>query len=263
MTVGIAVGLLPLVFLGAAGCSTRESTPIVAADSTVVYPSKISNDVQVSITFALKGSKRREEQQRLERARQRQIERERKERDAKERAQRAKAKKKPSSSKSKKPVKKATKPTAYTSKAPATAPSRAESADSMATSAAASKAVTTPLESSPSLPPDERVFELEEGARVQATMRIENPYGRGTRPVMFHTVWLNPEGKRVFKKMTEWTPNDTSQVFTTSLTIPPSRRTAGQYELQVFLFRELIASKTIQLTGESTALQEKDDTGGM
>jgi cytochrome c1 len=200
---------------------------------------------------------------RLERERQRQIERERKEREAKERAERAKekAKKGGKSKKTKKPAKK--RDAMGVTPPMATGGSSASAAPASDTASVATPRPEVPAAKGRVPSPDERAFELEEGARVQASIRIENPYGRGKRPLLFHTVWLNPEGKRVFKKMTEWTPNDTSQVLTTSLTISPAKRTAGRYGLQVFLFRELIAEKSIQLTGTSTAQQEKDDAGGM
>jgi hypothetical protein len=109
----------------------------------------------------------------------------------------------------------------------------------------------------------ERAFDLEEGARVQATISLENSMARGTRPLLFHMVWLNPAKKRVFKKMVEWAPSDSSSTLTGYFTIPPARRTAGFYTLQVFLFRELIAEKSFELRGTSTAVEEKDQEGGM
>jgi hypothetical protein len=259
ISLAVAVGLT----LPNTACSTRSTTATLGPDSTLVYASSIPGDVQVSITFALKDSKIREEQRRLERERQRQIQRERREREAKERAARAKEKsRKASKSKKTKKAGKQKDQSAAASRPASPDTTRVASAESVAT---AGSAATDQISSkkSPSLPPDERVFELEEGARVQAYVRFENPYGRGNRPLLIHAVWLNPEGKRVFKKMIEWTPNDSSQVVTTSLTISPAKRTTGTYTLHVYLFRELMAEKSIQLAGTSTALQEKDDKSGM
>lgn len=281
---GVAMAAVLAVSFGAGtACSTRATTPTVGPDSTLVYSSRIPGDVQVSITFTLKDSKRREEQRRLERERQRQLERERKEREAKERAERAKERaeakrKKAAATKTKKPAKKTGKKPAAARVTPVESPAsaltppavRVLAPDSAITPLPTSPetpqadSVSTPIPpKAPLQPPDERVFELEEGARVQAYVKIANPYGRGKRPVMFHTVWLNPEGKRVFKRMTEWAPNDTSQVITTSLTISPAKRTAGRYTLHVYLFRELIAEKSIELTGVSTAAKEADEKSGM
>ncbi len=274
----VLAGAIVWSLCGTLGCATRQSSPVMGPDSTLVYPSKIPNDVQVSIRFTLKDSKRREEQRRLERERQRelerqrrQMERERKEREARERAERAKAKakKKASGTPAKKKRSAQRSQGSPTSSRRATLPhpeAKAPGSDGAHASGEVPPPSSPPAERSPrvpSLPPDERVFELEEGARVQASLVIENPYGRGKRPLMFHTVWLNPEGKRVFKKMIQWTPNDSSRVLTSSLTISPSKRTAGEYRLQVYLFRELIAEKSIRLTGVSTATREKEVSSGM
>lgn len=48
----LAVALLSLAIL--AGCSDREMTPVLRADSTLVYPSKRPVDVDATITFAAK-----------------------------------------------------------------------------------------------------------------------------------------------------------------------------------------------------------------
>jgi hypothetical protein len=109
------------------------------------------------------------------------------------------------------------------------------------------------------LPVDERAVETEEGARVQANIRLENVYARGKRPLMFHFVWLSPEKRKIFKRMLAYTPNDSVQVLTSSLTISPTKRAPGFYTLQVFLFRELIAEKLIELRG--TGHEEKEQGG--
>jgi hypothetical protein len=106
-------------------------------------------------------------------------------------------------------------------------------------------------------PREERVFDIEEGARVQATVRLENVYARGKRPLMVHFVWLNPELKRVFKRMVEYAPNDSVQTLTSSMSLTPTKRSAGRYSLQVFLFREQIAEKSFQLRGKGAEEQEK------
>ena len=219
LTLGVtSIGVFTAFFLGGIGCSTRSSTPTVAPDSTLVYSSKIPGDVQVTISFALKGSKKRGDRNKSEKS------------------------------------KKGSRDTWET---PADTPTATTGGPDKNGSSSATKEPANVT-----LPVCDR-FELEEGARVRASIRIENPYGRGTRPLMFHMVWLNPERKRVFKKMVEWTPNESDRVLTTSLTIPPDRRTTGIYSLQVYLFRELIAEKGMELTGISTAGKEEDDDTSM
>lgn len=110
---------------------------------------------------------------------------------------------------------------------------------------------------------DERAFDLEEDARVLATVRLENIHARGEGPLTFHLVWLNPAERRVFKKIYEYTPNDSTRTLTGSFSIPPSRRSPGFYTLQVFLFRELIAQKSFELRGAGLEVPEGGGGTGM
>lgn len=98
---------------------------------------------------------------------------------------------------------------------------------------------------------------------MQATVRLEEVYARGKRPLMLHFVWLNPERKRVFKRMVEYVPNDSTQTLTSSLSITPAKRSAGHYSLQVFLFREQIAEKSFELRGTGIEEQQKDGGDAM
>jgi hypothetical protein len=59
--------------------------------------------------------------------------------------------------------------------------------------------------------------------------------------------------------MVEYTPNDSTQSLTSSLSITPTKRSAGHYSLQVFLFREQIAEKSFELTGKGMEENEKGD----
>lgn len=293
--VGLAL-LGVLLMAGGSGCTTRANRPTVSPDSTMVYASRIPGDVNASITFALKGSKKRAEERRLareqaklarEQARQaarekarlaaeqkRAAEKERKaaEKRARREQERAKKGKKHHRSGTDEQTAAPDQPgaiqtAAYKLDASQPAPDQSNNAaDSagaatVADSGAAGSAATA--SSGSSSESDEHVFDLEDGARVQANIHIVNPYGRGKGPLLFHMVWLNPEDKKVFKKAIEWTPSDTSSTITGQFTIPPSKRTAGLYSLQVYLFRELIAEKHFELRGVSTAVEEKEQGGGM
>ena len=112
--------------------------------------------------------------------------------------------------------------------------------------------------------PEEHAFDLEEGAKVSASITLENPYGRGRRPLTLHLVWINPDQRASFRKMVEYVPNDSSNVLVSNFTIAPSKRVPGHYSLRVYLFRELIAEKFFELRGTSTMPKEDDeDSGGM
>jgi hypothetical protein len=294
----LSIGLASILAAGAIGCATREDTPTMAPDSTLVYASRMPLDVNARITFNLRDSKKRAEERRKARELARQLAREKKEREKqerlrlererkeKERLEREKAKhakgkkgKKGSTSKKSKSETelpqaaggRADRPGSGPSGGPGTASDGGTSDSATAeTGGAADSAAGSPVDSgrvstAAPRPADrgERSFDLEEGARVQATITLENATARGNRPLLFHMVWLNPAKKRVFKKMVEWTPSDSSSTLTGSFTISPAKRTPGFYSLQVFLFRELIAEKSFELRGTSTAVDEKDQEGGM
>jgi hypothetical protein len=289
----LAPAFLGLV-IGSSGCTTRADHPVVGADSTLVYASKLPSDVNAFITFQLKDSAVRDQAKRRDKERGREISRLEKERDRLlkledrrekqrklEEKRKAAAEKKAKRAKKGKKAKSRTQGEAEVSPAVAAATEAAPSSDStLLLSAAAVRDSLAAVESrlrslavEDSLaelapwkqkrpdgsPVDERAVETEEGARVQANIRLENVYARGRRPLSFHFVWLNPSQKKIFKRMLSYTPNDSVQVLTSSLTISPTKRAPGLYTIQVFLFRELIAEKILELRGTGT--EEKEQGG--
>jgi hypothetical protein len=278
----VAVAVTLSAALGAlvvgAGCMTRSGTPVWGADSTLVYPSKMATDVNATIRFQLKESAARDAVRKADKDRRREISKLRRQRDnilaleeERDRKAKADAKRKASAekkAKGKKKKKNAVDPVPNAVESMALRPNPAMR-DSLA-SLEARLAVLAAEDSVSALIPwklkredgsagEEHSFEIEEGARVQATVRFENVYARGKRPLMIHFVWTNPAQKRVFKRMVEYTPNDSTQSLTSSLSITPTKRSAGHYSLQVFLFREQIAEKSFELTGKGMEENEKGD----
>ncbi len=262
---------------------TRSNTPIYGADSTLVYPSKLASDVNASVTFQLKDSAIRDALKQSDKDRTREINRLKRERrkllasidreesrqrklEAKRKAEAEKTAKKAKGKKAKRSQKAATE-----APKPAPVPVRLRPDPALRDSVAAIDLRLRALMVEDSIaglapwkikrpgggPADEHVFDIEEGARVQATIHLENVYARGKRPLMFHFVWLNPARKRVFKRMVEYMPNDSSQTLTSSMTITPLKRSAGHYAVQVFLFREQIAEKPFELRGQGVEEQQK------
>jgi hypothetical protein len=207
------------------GCATRSEKGAYAADSTMTYASSRAADVNASITFELKGSRKAEAAREAEAARKAEIRRKTESAKSSEPAKRA--------PKKRKPARKDTLSVKSAEPAPKKTEKRARR--------------------------EERIFDLEEGARVQATVAIENRHARGARPLLLHTVWLKPDGKRTYKKMLTLDPTGPDSTVTTSFTIDPARRPAGTYTLQVFLFRELVAEKTFELRGEGLDVEEGRD----
>ena len=97
-----------------------------------------------------------------------------------------------------------------------------------------------------------RSFELAEKKRVRALVDIENVYGRGTRPLLFHLVWIGPDDKRFYDKVLEYAPNDSVTTLATAISRAPNRREPGHHTFQVYLFRELIAEKHFELISPTT-----------
>lgn len=52
------LGMLATTLILTGGCATREETPQVAEDSTLVYPARNAGDVEASITFASRVSRK-------------------------------------------------------------------------------------------------------------------------------------------------------------------------------------------------------------
>jgi hypothetical protein len=278
-----AAGLAVLVgILAAPGCSTRSDSPTLAADSTRVYVSRIPGDVDATIGLSLKDSDRRAEEKRLSRERAktlresvqegtRELAKLEKERERRASAPKAaddddRPRKKKASSKAKSGgEKKAKKSKARAAEGGAYASlSDAALSDSILAIEGRVAAAKDSLEAIDrrSDPGEERSFEIEEGAKVAASVRLENPWGRGRRPLLLHFLWIDPHGKAAFRKAVEYTQNDTLNVLTSSFGISPTKREAGRYNFQVYLFRELIAEKDFELTGVGLTPSGAGDEGG-
>ena len=274
---GLIAGAFALALVAGGGCMTRSSTPVWGSDSTLVYPSKSANDVNATIRFQLMGSAARDSVRKADKERRREITKLRRHRDnllalEEERDRKAKveAKRKTDADRKAKAKKKRKKdaaepvPSAFGVTAlrpdPAVRDTLAAIETRLAVLAAedsVSAMASWKIKREDGAPAEEHSFEIEEGARVQATIRLENVYARGKRPLMFHFVWTNPQQKRVFKRMVEYVPSDSTQTLSSSLSIPPGKRSPGHYALQVFLFREQIAEKSFELTGKGMEEKEK------
>lgn len=277
VAVVFAAGLCAL--LCGAGCMTRSEKPVWAPDSTLVYPSKKSSDVNATISFQLRDSAARETIKKADKERRREITKLKRKRDdilalEEERTRKAQAdaKRKADAQKKSKGKKKKKQTDDKTAVLPAPSirmdPALRDSLDAIQRRLTAleqedslSALLPWKLKREDGSAVGEHSFEIEEGASVRATVRLENVYARGKRPLMIHFVWLNPEKKRVFKRMVEYMPNDSTQTLSSTLSLTPNKRSAGHYSLQVFLFREQIAEKWFELTGKGKEEEEKGDEG--
>ena len=278
--IGVSLAAFSCALVCGTGCMTRSEDPVWGPDSTLVYPTKLANDISASITFQLRDSDLREALRKADRDRRREMSRLRRQsadilalEEERQRRANVEAKRKADAQKKAKGKKKRQDNTS-SAEAVQTAPRPDPAVRDTLEAIEARLAVLAAEDSISALVPwklkredgssvEERSFEIEEGARVQAVVRLENIYARGNRPLMFHLVWLNPQDKRVFKRMVEYIPNDSTQTLTSSLTIAPTKRSAGRYSLQVFLFREQIAQKSFKLTGVGVEEQVKEGGDAM
>jgi hypothetical protein len=214
------------------GCATRESRPVAAADSTLVYPARHPGDVDAGISFSLRDSQKRDEAAKRDRELSRDLARRKKglERDLR---------------KEQDPVLEA----------------QLRAIDDSLALMEAQKSQR--LQGAGQ---DERDFDLEEGAKVQATFNLTHPRARGDRPLAFHVLWVDPASKAAFRKAVAFAPVDSAgkerTSFSSSFGISPAKRAAGSYSVRLYLFRELIAEKRFRLRGAGLAPAELDEGKG-
>jgi uncharacterized protein YwbE len=97
------------------------------------------------------------------------------------------------------------------------------------------------------------VFTIMEKARVHANADISNRHSAGGKELMFHFNWIGPNGKSLYKKRIDIQSNDSTSSISSTISIFPGTRQAGEYKIQLFFFRELIAEKKFELFPEFDA----------
>lgn len=99
-------------------------------------------------------------------------------------------------------------------------------------------------------------FNLQDDKKLYATVSFKNQLTESQKNLMFHIDWINSEGKSFYLKRIDITPTDSASQITSSVSISPQKRKAGNYTVRVYLFRELIAEKKFQLVETSTESAE-------
>jgi len=94
------------------------------------------------------------------------------------------------------------------------------------------------------------VFSMIESAVLYAVTDFENQYKHLANGLMFHYDWIGPNGKSLFCKQIEVPPGDSTSSITSSISISPEKREAGEYNFKLYYFRELIAEKSFTLLPE-------------
>jgi len=94
------------------------------------------------------------------------------------------------------------------------------------------------------------VFNLSNKAKVYACVDLSNCLAFGERELNFRLKWVNTDGKTMFSKRFNFTPNKSSKTLKSAISISPKKRKKGDNKLQVLLFNELIAEKSFTLRPE-------------
>lgn len=95
-----------------------------------------------------------------------------------------------------------------------------------------------------------KVFTIQENKNVQAFVEFDHRSFYGNKEIMLHLDWIDPNGRSFYRKQVNLSPDDSSSVVNSSISISPDKRSPGAYKLQVYLFRELIAEKIFELRPE-------------
>jgi hypothetical protein len=87
-------------------------------------------------------------------------------------------------------------------------------------------------------------FLLEKGQRARGIVDV-----KGAKPgeeLVFHLLWVKPNGKDAFMKREVVVPEESSFRLQTSLSLDPERRPPGTWLLKVYLFRKLFAHESVE-----------------
>jgi len=96
------------------------------------------------------------------------------------------------------------------------------------------------------------IFQLQEEAKLYASIDLENQAMVNERDLMFHIDWIDSAGNSFYKKRIDFSPDDSSSRITSSISVSPQKRQTGNYSARLYLFRELIAEKKFQLVESMT-----------
>jgi hypothetical protein len=94
------------------------------------------------------------------------------------------------------------------------------------------------------------VFPIKEDENVYAVVALENRLKKLDRDLMFHLDWLRPDGQSVYMKEVILPAGDSTCTIESSVSSSPGIRQPGNYSLRVYLFRELIAEKYVELRND-------------
>lgn len=102
-------------------------------------------------------------------------------------------------------------------------------------------------------------FTIKKNEKVIAFIDLENRENFMDENLVFHTEWIDLNGKTIFRKQIDLSANDPASTLKSSISIPPGKREPGKYLIRLFLYRELIAEKWFYLKEYKPQIDKKID----
>jgi len=93
-------------------------------------------------------------------------------------------------------------------------------------------------------------FTILEKGNIHAAIDIKNRFLNNDKELLFYIDWKEKDGKSIHQKQLNLLPNDSSSALYSSISISPERRKQGNYLLNVYYYRELIATKEFKILPE-------------
>ncbi len=94
------------------------------------------------------------------------------------------------------------------------------------------------------------VFVIGDKARIFAVAELTKVPAERDQNLEFVFDWTDKDGKSFFKKQVDLLPGDTLKTISSSVSITPDKRQAGDYQVKLFLFDDLLGIKKFRLNPE-------------
>jgi hypothetical protein len=91
------------------------------------------------------------------------------------------------------------------------------------------------------------IFTIKNKAKVRAIIDLENRDDYLDNELKFKVEWIEPNGKSFYRKRINLSPDDSSSTIISSISITPKKRQPGNYIFRVFLYKTLLAEKKFEL----------------
>ena len=91
------------------------------------------------------------------------------------------------------------------------------------------------------------VFTIKKKAKVRAIIDLENRDDYLDKALKFEVEWIEPNGKSFYKKKIDLSPGDSTSTIKSSISITPKKRQPGNYIFRVYLYKTLLSEKNFEL----------------